>query len=540
MPDDHSNEHVPYGRSAFVSEAELEAAGLFTYSEDAIYAGKAFGRKLWIRSPGGALLCAGARSGKLTDIIAQIVSSGVLPKSSMLILDPRGEIACVTLNQVADKKHVIHFNPHGLHSAFGIQQQRLNPFSLLKWSSKTLFSDVKQSMRGLLMLSGAPQAQYFELNARRIAEAISLTLIKKHGVLTFPDLYDAIMRLNEGSERWIDFAYDMYRSGIAECKSVEAEIYAAKNDTSGGWKGILGELRKSVSALSDKSLLDALSPPYDFEMEDLGREDQTYHLHLITPALQIEDWAPVIKTIFTSARILKERSPSAPRQTWLLDEAGRLQGFAEVVQLFTDGAGIGIRPIVVLQHLAQARAFCAHGDQLIASSAATQIFFGTRDQHTANLVSDMIGPETLEYRDPMLKSSGKRDLVTALKNVFGGADPFEMACTIAHAKYQSSVYKRLHRMLRTPSEIRNLPRHEMMVFTDGLSGPIAANREPYWEQRWMAGKYLPNPFHKPHDKVKVMTRWGPRWRKVITEPVPEEFEHLPQYRGGTWSYVARR
>ena len=53
----------------------------------------------------------------------------------------------------------------------------------------------------------------------------------------------------------------------------------------------------------------------------------------------------------------------------------------------------------------------------------------------------------------------------------------------------------------------------------------------------MAGHYLPNPYHPPHTKVRIKSRIGSKWADVITEPVPDRFAHLPQYQGGTWSYV---
>lgn len=58
------------------------------------------------------------------------------------------------------------------------------------------FADIKVAMEGLIAKSGAAQAEYFEGNARRIAEALGLTLTKKHGVLTLPDLYDAALALH--------------------------------------------------------------------------------------------------------------------------------------------------------------------------------------------------------------------------------------------------------------------------------------------------------------------------------------------------------
>ena len=77
------------------------------------------------------------------------------------------------------------------------------------------------------------------------------------------------------------------------------------------------------------------------------------------------------------------------------------------------------------------------------------------------------------------------------------------------------------------------------IFADGLPGAIYASRAPYWEQRFMAGRYHPNPYHPPCDRVLVRGRFGSYWRPVITEAVPAEFSDYPQYQGGLWSYIGK-
>jgi len=525
-----------YGSAGFAREEEVAASGLFTWSPDAIYGGLAFGRPLWFKTPGGVLEIAGARTGKLTDFLAQNICSGVLTGSTLLILDVKGELAAISRDQTPDQKFCITWNPFGLH---GLPAHRINPFSHLRWSSKWLFSDMKTAIAALIPKSGSSQAEYFELNARRIAEALGLTLVRKNGALTLPDLYDAVLLLTEGGERWLDVAWEMYSSDVPLCRSVEAEIDAARADSSGGWKGILGELQKALACLSDPTLRDSLSPPYDTAMEDLCSTHQAYQVYLMCPPEFIEGWAPVLKSIFAGARTLKSRAPSAPRQTWIIDEAARLKGFEEVVQLFTDGAGIGIRPVAVFQDATQMNDLAPNALRKISSSAALQILFGIRDVETAKRVSDMLGTETLFYGDPLQQSRAEVKLRQAVWSVLSGTGPDTGAAEIDQQAYESGHLSVQQRRLRTPDEILNMAARRMVVFADELPGPFYGERQPYWEQPWMAGRYHPNPFHPPLDRVPVQTRWGPRWRPVVTQEVPARYAHYPQYQDGTWSFIGR-
>jgi len=83
-----------------------------------------------------------------------------------------------------------------------------------------------------------------------------------------------------------------------------------------------------------------------------------------------------------------------------------------------------------------------------------------------------------------------------------------------------------------------MPEDRQILFVSGINcPPIAAYRKPYFQHRSLAGRFMPNPYHPPLDKVRVAGRFGTRVRRVITEPVPEKFAEYPQYESGLWSYV---
>ncbi len=72
---------------------------------------------------GGLLMVAGARSGKLRDILAYNLFSGICSLETILLLDPKGELAAISQNQTPDGKHCRYWNPLALH---GLPQDRVN------------------------------------------------------------------------------------------------------------------------------------------------------------------------------------------------------------------------------------------------------------------------------------------------------------------------------------------------------------------------------------------------------------------------------
>ncbi|RMA41585.1 type IV secretory system conjugative DNA transfer family protein [Rhodophyticola porphyridii] len=531
------NEENPFGSAEMASAQDAARAGMLRKSNTAIYCGELEGRSLFFYGEGGILLVAGARSGKLRDILAYTLCKGICDGRTIIVLDPKGELAAISRDQIlgdGKAKKVITFNPRSLH---GLPQHRINPVGYLKWSSPTLIPDLKLLLENWIPKSGSANGEYFELNARRWAEAICLTLIKMHGVLELPHLYRVVNLLSGGGKEWIDFAYEMHTSGLQLSSDVEEEIAAMREDRSGGFQGIIGELQKSVACLSDPLLSEAVSGPFDFELSELCDVGALTQLYLMVPMEMIPLWAPVLKSLFVGCLIEKSRKPDAPRQLWILDECGQLGSFPVVPQMFTYGAGIGIQPFAVFQSTRQMEGLAPHAGQLITSSASLQIYFATRDLGSAKTVSEVLGTQTLRTDDPLTQSRAKLKKEQLMAALLGGGDPFQLASQIAQLGHETRHTRKHARQLRTPDEVMRTAKDGMYLLCDDLPGPLYAQRKPYWTRRFMAGRYHPNPYHLPKDSVKIATFWGPRLRKIITEDVPDQYAHLPQYADGSWSYV---
>ncbi|MBP5856256.1 type IV secretory system conjugative DNA transfer family protein [Marivibrio halodurans] len=530
----HDNAAHPFGSARFAGPKEIARAGLFTRQPHSLLIGFYQGRALWYSDMGGGMCVAGPRSGKLRDLLAFNICAGI-HAPTILALDVKGELAGISRDQTPDNKFCLHWNPHGLHD---LPQDRINPLGHLRKDSPTLISDVKRFAANAIPPSGAPQSAYFEGRAREFLEALSLAVIARDGGLTYPALYEAINLLVMGGDGWLDIAFEMSESDIAFVRRIEAEITDGREDTSGGFVGILGELTKAFACLSDPVLMEALSPPFTAALADLCASDQTYQLYLMPPGDMAEPWAPVIKSFFVGARTYKARAPAAPRQTWVLDEIGNLKGFPQVVELYTRDAGLGVRPWGFWQSTAQLRALGPGAEQIIPASAGLQNWFGVRDLDTASTLSRMLGQETLAYRDEQARERALHAKRKAAQSIFQGGNPFKAAMELHHHARMADLPVLKSRPLMTSDEVLGLPPGKQIIFVDGLAHPILADRFAYYDLPFMAGRYHPNPYFPPADKVRVMTPRGPAWRRVITEPVPKRFAHYPQYRDGTWSRIA--
>lgn len=523
------NEFQRHGSARFADGSEIGNVGMFKKSHDAAFLGFVDGRPLYHSGPGGLVTAAGARSGKLTTALAYSVCHGGFG-GTLVALDPKGEMAAISRLLL---KPAYYWNPRRLH---GLPYHRINPVDYIRADSPSLVSDVKTFCENMIPHSGGPNARYFEDRARQFLEAIVLTVVKLDGVLTLSRLYRILNLIPGGGDAWLDFAFEMTEAGFPITTAVEEEIAAARGNDSGGFRGILGELFRSFAALSDPALMEAVSPPFDLSLADLTT-GPACHLYLMPDPDCLDIWSGVLKAFFVGAMIHKARAPSAPRQTWIMDEVALLGAFPLVVKLYTYGAGIGIRPWAIYQTAEQMKATGPGADTIIPSSAAIRQYFAVRDDVSAQRLSRQLGAQSLEYDDVPQQARARLAREDAVRAILAGDDPIQAAMALSHHDEMASHRSQQQRWLRTPDEVIGTPADRQYIFADGLAHPIYAERAPYYEQRSMAGRFHPNPYHPPADRVRVKTRFGHAWRSVIRERVPAQYAHLPQFADGWWSYI---
>ena len=528
------NSTYRYGSAGFATTQDMKRVGLFEQHDNSFLFGFDGERPLFSNSPGGKLICAGARTGKLATILAYNLFAGIC-STTQIILDMKGELAAISQDQTADRKHCIYWNPLGLH---GLPSHRINPVDYIDINSPSLVSDVKAFAENRIP-NTSPNSAYFEGRARQFCEAFALTLAELNGILTLPDLYEVVNYLPGGGDQWLNFAYAMSTSRFQVARAVEEEIATSRENSGNGFQGIVGELMKSFASLSDPRLRESMSPPYDFSYSQLTSTSQLYNVYHMPPAEFVAGWAPEIRSHYVAGMIYKSRAPHAPQQTWIIDEVAQLNRFPLAVKMFTYGAGIGCRPVLVFQSTKQMNALGDNAENIMKSSAACQIYFGVRDLETATTLSRMCGAQTLDYYDEHTQLRLEQSKQQAVHSLLMGGDPIAAGFQLKQAQKAMETPQKQQRLLRTPDEILNMPEDAQITFIDGLDKPILSKRKRYFEQRNMAGKYHPNPYHPPTDKVRVKTRFGHEWRRVIETAVPPEFADYPQYQNRNYSYVEK-
>lgn len=526
------NEQYRFGSAAWSNLTEVRSAGLLAGSGHRV--GHLNGHALSLDTDAPLLTIAGAGSGKMRDLLAGTILSD--PTQRRFVFDPRGEISSVTLPAFAMADvSVWSWNPTQMHD---LPCHRMQPLDLLRLDSPTFHADCKFIAESLLPVSPSSNGRYFELRAREWCENIMKALVERDGYVSFPSLFRAIGLIEGDTARWADLLEFMLASSMDGVRRTAGEMLAKQQESPREFGGIVGELYAHLNFLDDPLLQDALEEP-DFSLSAMCDPITPASVFIVVPIEYVSIWGPLLRVMFTVQLLYKSRNPASPRITMIADEAGQLGNFEALLRAFTFGRGAGVQAWALFQDAGQiVRNFGQPALQGFMGSSALRQFFGVRDFETARMVSDMLGTETLEYDDTLRQEAARRERVNAAMAFMNGNDPFQALNNMRSHRFGEHHQTKQSRSLMTADEILAMPEDRQIMFISGKNlRPVYAQKFPYYTRPEFAGRYLPNPFHPPLDRVPIAGRWRSGLAKVICEPVPPEFAHLPQYASGLWEYV---
>ena len=535
-------EEFHFGSARWSRPAEVAGAGLHKGASP--FLGFFGDQPLGINGDAPLITFGGAGSGKLRDVLAYNLC-GVQGRGGewraprrMLINDPRGELAAISIgNQVRLGKAAYCFNPFGLH---GLPQHRVNPWSILRADSPTLPVDTKLLIADLITLPAHGET-YFGMRARDLSEVLTKTWVagtlpsRSRDAISLAGFYELVNMMAEPSG-WDALMQRMRAMPDGDIRRVAEEMDDKRRNAPKEYGAIVGSLYEAIQPLSDPAVRDALSGS-DFSLEVLCQQD--CNVYLVIPAEYLSLLAPVQRAIFGTTILYKNRHPSAPGVLLVVDEAAQLGNFEALLRAYSYGRGMGLRTWSFWQAPAQIeRNFGRTALASFINSSQTRQFFGVRDLETATLVSKMLGTQTIEYDNTIEQKQARRNAARTLDTLLRGGDPIEAGLDFAQYEHTANNRYLQARPLLTPDEVLNLPEHAQVLFIAGLGlHPIRAHKRPYFTRAELAGAYLPNPYHAPHDRVLIAGRWRSKWARVMRESVPLHLAHWPQYQSGEWSYV---
>ena len=226
--------------------------------------------------------------------------------------------------------------------------------------------------------------------------------------------------------------------------------------------GVLSSAQRHTHFL-DSPRMTATLGASDFRFADL--KERPASIFLVLPPDRLDTYARWLRLMVAQALTELARAPGRPPWPvlFLLDEFAALGQLEPVERAMGLMAGYGIQLWPIVQDIHQRRALYGQRAGTFLSNAGVLQVFGVNDQQSAQLVSDLLGQETVV---------------------------FETISRALDAEHSGITFGQQHvgRPLLTPDEVRTLSPDRQLLFLAGQR-PVIAAKLRYYADREFAGRY---------------------------------------------------
>ena len=439
------------------------------------YWNNSFSKALSYPTGGGhGLLCGPTRSGKLRDILCQILLSF---HGSVFCIDPKGQAAAVTARyrQEVLGQDVYILNPFNilpdylgkfLHAQFDPISSQLDP------ESDTFAADADNLMEGLLPHGGS-EIHWID-SARLLSAGIGMHHRAFMDRWSLPDIYASICDSNLHQfceDELVKLADHDSDSPLDEnVEHIVSRLSRFRGEAANDNREIRSVVSTAITRLGFAANKPLARNMRKSTVSFRAMRHRPITVYVIPDARYLGPcsvWTRMITNSFADA-CLEAGGADVPVLGILQEFKTAVGNLTSVNTLNALGAGYGCQLLYEIHDLNELQEMMPQGWQTFLGSSAFQIFLppGPGDLITSEHVSKMTG----------------------MKEIHGGSQSF------GERQANVSVGSQARRYL-LPEEVREIPEDEMLVWISGVRGVIRAGRRPYYQSPEFDGKYDEDPFH---------------------------------------------
>lgn len=376
--------------------------------------------------------------------------------------------------------------------------------------------------------------------ARRWLVRVMILLVFINGRVTPSDLFELINAMDADDEVLKTWArssehlpYNIYGTLI--------EILRKKHGSEKEYGAIMGTIKDQLDWLSSPTVAATVSGDEDY-LAYLGDPTKKVAIYYILRGGSSKQMESLTRMVVGISQLHCIRADKGAKPLFYLEEANACGG-ADFVK---DAASLYRRffsTVFVYQSYGQLiHLFGKSGAQEMMDSCGTQIYLGggIRDPESARRLADAIGKTTIYIDDPMAQADRWHKADQAVRQMlFEGLDPQEARRLYQHEFSQSQQQRQTGRYAIDPAELMRL-KNEVLILvpTLGMNPILAQKLLPYWENYAVAGRYAPNPYFPPNDRVKIQRkRFGSTTRRFMRKPVPNGLAERPNHISGEIFYI---
>ena len=399
---------------------------------------------------------------------------------SILVIDPKGELAAVTAEWRRTVSDVVVLNPFGLHTRQypDLASAGFNPLASLDETAPTFYDDAKGLAEALITVEGDPQ-RHFPESARGLITGAIMWERRLNGANA--SLKRVRMMLTE-RERWEQKGKErVLMAGLRRTAELMTDA-AQRFPDQGGWQ-IASLASRFVEEFSNEtrgiqSTLDTqtgwiLSDPLAGDLERNGIDFRSLKkkpstVYVILPGERLREHSTWLRLVIAWA-LRGLYSPGGVSVLFIMDEFAQLGRLGPIEDALGQGRGYGIALLPVLQDINQLRDLYQARAETFAGMSGAVFGFPPNDMNTAKWMSERSGEETI-----VGMSAGEPDA--------GDLGP--------RVNYHPQIRPRY-----APHDMFNLPEGHGLVWAAGQAEPQPVYAPPYWDIAHCRKRARPNPYH---------------------------------------------
>lgn len=447
-----------FGDSAWASDAEIEAAGLFDPN------GSRIGHRdrLEVSTPifyDGAmheLLCAPSRSGKGTSVI---IPKLLTHKGSVVVIDPKGENAMITAEHRRAMGHEVHVvDPDGIT---GMETSCYNPLDEMDAGDVSLVDDCMVLAEAKIVSS--EREPFFTDSAKGLTQGLIgeiATNPDERGERDLGRFRDLIMMDGENTNTLFKRMAKSTRPFVA---NIGRQYLQMDEKTR---SNVLATVQSQTQFLESPGIRESLSRS-DFSFSDLKTKRMT--IYLVLPPEKLDSHGRFLRLLIEQALNLNarniEQQPKEP-VLFILDEMPALGRLPTVEKAFSLLAGYGLRVVAVCQNLSQLKSIYGDAYESFVANAGVIHYFGSRDKFTAEYFSSLCGVQT----------------VWSLSNAIGRSVSKSFGANGSESSSSSNTdtISAVQRQLAYPDQLMRMDPTKQLVFVGNMN-PIIADKRSWFE-----------------------------------------------------------
>lgn len=466
-----------YGDARFATVKEIQKAGLFIepkqtqkkglFADDKIIVGKIGNRYIALGGQLFAYLAAPTRSGKGVGVVIPV---GLSYDHSMVVSDIKQELFEITAAHRAESGHDIYlfdpFDPEG-------RTARWNPLSYIARTEEQRVDDLNQIAICLIPDSGSDDS-FFEESARKLFLGLGLYCLdkenywQKNGLVFVPTIKEILNLATDFSGDAIaHFSSIMQDNFVSTVASQTINSAVSAGDKT--FASILATLTANLTPWLSKPVSDATSAD-DFDLREIRRKRMTIYLG-IQPA-DLAKAGKIINLFYSqlineNTRTLPQNDPSLKYQCLMLMDEGTAAGRIAILEKAVSYmAGFNLRLLFIAQSPAQMedrKVYGEHGTRNILTNIALKILYKPNDVKDSEEYSKLLGKITVSEDTSKSRGGGGRGV--------------------------SRTESLQQRDLMMPQELREMSKEKEIILFEGLSHPIMASKNVYWQDPVFIARY---------------------------------------------------